>query len=469
MKRVLFVKPRRMYAENQVTPPMGPLCLAAYLRQERGTDCRILDLGVSSEDELWRSCVEFRPDAVGLSALTVESDEASRIAIALKSRGFDGPIILGGPHAASDPDGAAALPGIDYAVIGEGEATLVHLLDVLGEGGDPAQVAGISYARSGTVLQTPARPYLDDLDALPFPAWDLLDVPEYSRRYKFSKMIAQPPYAVVFSSRACPYRCTYCHHNFGKKFHAQSPERVIREIDYLVKEHGVREIEFWDDIFNLDRKRCAEILDLIAARGYDLKLAFPNGLRGDLMDDDLVERFAAAGTYYVAYAIESGSARMQEVIKKHVNLPKLRSVIDKTVRTGIFTHGFFIFGFPSESEEEMRMTVDYAMTSKLHTAGFFVANPYPGTEMTETATAMGLDAAPDAKRLDYLEVGYNLSAASTEVLRSVRNLAYRRFYLNPGRLARIMRDFPNKRALTTLFPRYATFFLRRLAGTAQPA
>lgn len=472
LTRILFVKPRRSYAENQVTPPMGPLCLAAYVREHRPSiEPRILDLGLHADGKtaLAQEIATFRPDVIGVSALTVESLDASTAAINARRAGFDGPVIFGGPHASSDPHGSARLTGIDYVVVGEGERTLVELLDALEAGSDPGSVAGLAFMRGGEVVQTPARPFMEELDSLPFPAWDLVDVHEYSRRYKFSKMIAQPPYAVVFSSRACPYRCIYCHHNFGKKFHAQSPERVLAEIDHLVNRFGVRELEFWDDIFNLDRARAARILDLIAERRYDLKLAFPNGLRGDLMNDELVEKFAAAGTYYVAYAIESGSERMQKLIKKHVNLARLTEVIDKTVRHGIFTHGFFILGFPTESEDEMRMTVEYALTSKLHTAGFFVANPYPGTELTEVAMDLGLDAAPDPARLDYLDVGYNLSATSTEVLRSLKNLAYRRFYLSPSRLARIMRDFPNKRALTALFPRYAAFFLRRVASVGMAA
>jgi len=164
--------------------------------------------------------------------------------------------------------------------------------------------------------------------------------------------------------------------------------------------------------------------------------------------------------------VETGSSRLQKLIRKEIDLERLSRIIDRTVDHGIFTHGFFIFGFPSEGQSEMRETVEYALASRLHTAGFFIANPYPGTELTEMANAMGLDTAPDPSRFSYLDVGYNLSAASTEVLRSIKNEAYRRFYMSPSRLARIVRDFPNKRALTLLFPRYASFLLRRLATPA---
>ena len=467
MSRLLFVKPRKDYQENVVTPPLGPLSLAAYVRMHRPSwDVRVLDMRMvpPGPAALARELDAFKPDAIGISALTVEADVGSVAARTFRELGFKGPILMGGPHASADPEGTAELPGIDYAVVGEGEETLVELLDRLEAGDEPRDVAGIAYRKNGVVFQTPVRPYMEELDGLPFPAWDLVDVHAYSRCYKFSKMIAQAPYAVIFSSRACPYRCTYCHHNFGKKFHARSPENVLAEVDFLVREHGIREIEFWDDIFNLDRVRCARILELIAARRYDLKLAFPNGLRGDLMTDELIDKFADAGTYYVAYAVESGSERVQKVIKKNVNLPKLQGVIEKTAARGIFTHGFFILGFPTESAAEMKSTVDWALGSKLHTAGFFVANPYPGTELTEMALQMGLDAHPDANRYDYLGVGYNLSATPTAFLRQLKNLAYRKFYLNPSRLARIARDFPNKRALTALLPRYASFFLRRVAS-----
>jgi radical SAM superfamily enzyme YgiQ (UPF0313 family) len=280
---------------------------------------------------------------------------------------------------------------------------------------------------------------------MPFPAWDLVDLPSYSNvRNMNYGLQAASPYASLFTSRGCPWPCTYCHSNFGKKVRWRSPENVLREMTLLVERHGVREFHFYDDIFNLDGPRSGVIMDLIAERGWALKLAFPNGLRGDILTEDLLRRYRRAGTYLICFAVETATPRLQKMIRKNVDLEKTRRIIQQARAEGIIPLGFFMLGFPTETVEEIRATIDWACDSALLKAFFFSVIPFEGTAIADQAreAAPGVSVAPTVTF--HSEDCYYTAATGVDLTR-LQQTAYLRFYLNPVRLLTFFGRYPRKR------------------------
>jgi radical SAM superfamily enzyme YgiQ (UPF0313 family) len=302
-------------------------------------------------------------------------------------------------------------------------------------------------------------PPMDDLDSLPFPAYDLIDLPKY---WRLQSMAPLPwrRYAALVSSRGCPYHCSWCHQIFGKKFRMHSPERIVDEIEHLQRLYGVENFEFLDDIFNLNGPRVMAFCDLLHRRNLRIKIAFPNGVRTDILTQEQVDALADAGTYFSSFALESGSPRIQKLMGKNLNIPRFVQGVEMAVKRGIFANGFAMLGFPTESEAEMRQTIDVASHSMLHTASFFTATPYPNTHLYDhvAKTHPQQLAKLTYKDTDYSQIAVNLSDVPDDVLFACQRKANWQFFGNPKRIYRILRDYPQPH----LLPRYIPIYLARL-------
>jgi radical SAM superfamily enzyme YgiQ (UPF0313 family) len=265
-------------------------------------------------------------------------------------------------------------------------------------------------------------------------------------------------YMSMFTSRACPYRCIYCHDIFGKSFRARSADSLLREITYLYETYGIREFEIFDDVFNLRRRRVLDICGRIIDSGMKITLAFPNGLRGDLLDEEQLLMLKRAGTIYLAFAIETAAPRMQKLIRKNLDLEKVRRNIDIARSLRIHSHGFFMIGFPGETLEEMNATVDFILSSRLHTFNLFIAMPYERTEMGAMAKKMGRGVVTDFSQDYYSKQFVNLTDVPRDAINGLRRRALLRFYMDPTRIYDILRDFPGDKSLLRL----SRTFLRRL-------
>ena len=179
------------------------------------------------------------------------------------------------------------------------------------------------------------------MDSLPFPAWDLIKVEKYFDLPRFGTTYVHKQYMQVMTSRGCPFQCTYCHRVFGVGFRPRSPENVVEELKVLHKKFGIREIFFVDDCFNCKPSRAKKICELLLEKGLKFSITFPNGLRGDIMDDELLDKLKAAGTYRITYAMETASDRLQKFLKKNLNLEKVKKVIEDTDRRDILVNGLF--------------------------------------------------------------------------------------------------------------------------------
>ncbi|HET7824902.1 MAG TPA: radical SAM protein [Anaeromyxobacter sp.] len=450
MARILLGKARVTALEQQaLVPPMGLLYLASALR-DHGHEVRVYEAGAAWRDAgRFAAAVEaFRPDVVGISALTIEAGVMLRMAAAARRARPGVPVIVGGPHPTSYPEHCLADANVDHAVVGEGEATVVELVDRLVRGGDPAAVPGVvSRGRLGVPVRAAPREPAPDLDGLPAPAWDLVDVGFYARHLSMAP-VGRRPYLALVTSRGCPYRCIYCHAVHGKRYRARSPRAVLAEIDALVSRFGIREFEVLDDAFNLDYGRAAEILDGLAARRPGVRLLFPNGVRTDLLDDAQIARLRRAGTCFLSVAVETAVPRLQDLIRKHLRLDVVRRNIDVAVGQGMYVNGFFMLGFPTETLEEARSTVAFAVASRLHQALFFNVVPFAGTELAAVAGAADpVLAGGGVEALDYYRAQVNVSAMTDAELFGLQRSAYLRFYADPRRIVRIAASHPRRLSL----------------------
>jgi anaerobic magnesium-protoporphyrin IX monomethyl ester cyclase len=469
--RVLFIKSYKPEVKAlSYTPPMGVLSLAAYLRNRMGAEVRVASL-VQMQDparEVADAVRDTQPDLVGLSGLTCEAFMLHQSAQIAKTICPGVPVIAGGPYPSSDPERLLADRNIDAAVIGEGEETLLELaLRIQGEGRqfvNPANLAairGVAYrGEDGAVHLSPARPLIEDLDSLPQPAWDLINLRWFWARRSMSTGGVRP-YLPIFTSRGCPYGCTYCHNLFGRSFRARSAEGVVEEIAALRRDYGVNDFEFLDDCVNLDRRRFEAILHGLLDRGLHPKLHFPNGIRTDLLDEAQIRLIHQVGTGEISVAVETASPRLQTLIHKHLNLEKVRRNIELMADLRIFTRGFFMLGLPTETEEELRATMDFAINSRLHLAGFWIVTPFPGTPIHAQFEALGkfLDGVNHLDH-DYGRPAFNGSAVPDERFRRLHREAYMRFYFRPERMLRILRDRPYSSGYGNILTNFLTLHRR---------
>jgi anaerobic magnesium-protoporphyrin IX monomethyl ester cyclase len=459
--RVLLILAGRQTFFHWVSPPLGILQLAGYLRNRlqnlefRVVDQRATDYTLS---EVISRAAEFAPDVVGISCTTTSSDTLGELSSGLRGALPRALLMIGGPHASAFGAELMDTTCADCVVVGEGELTCEHVLQLRQEGSrDFSGVPGLVWrSADGECLTNPgSAPVIEDLDTLPFPAYDLIDLPSYWRLWSMS--IVPPPrrYVAMFTSRGCPYGCIYCHDIFGKRFRAQSPERIVDELEHYVRTYGIKEVEFFDDIFNLQGRRVIEFSELVRRRNLRVSLYFPNALRTDILTPEVAEALADAGTRMSAFALESGSPRIQQLIQKNLNIPKYLDGVAMLAKRRIFTYGFVMFGFPTETEADMQMTVDVLRRSQLHAVYAWIVTPYPKTELFDVAMRLHPErmAGIELAGADYMRYPcVNLSEVSNENLAAYMRKAYSALFLSPSRALRIVRDFPRPWAVWRYAP-----------------
>lgn len=419
-------------------PPIGLGYLASIL-EGKGINVGIMDFGglgytttqlyKHAREELARK----KPDIVGITCLTPQTNLALGVAKIAKEVCADSYVVLGGPHPTADPIRTVQNPNVDFVVIGEGEQTLLELTKALSERKPLKDVKGLSYKEDGRILTTIPRELIAKLDEIPFPAYHLFPERKLNLKVDAHGIDTRGKYMEVFTSRGCPYSCIYCHKVFGSQFRTRSPENVLVEIELLYKQYGIREIHFEDDCFNLDIKRAKRILDLIIDSGMDLEIRFPNGIRADYADEELIIKMKDAGTYQISVGVETASPRVMKMIRKRLDLRRVEEMVKLAVKHGLTVRGFFMIGFPGETKEEMLQTIEYAKNLDIHFASFSIATPFPGTELYNIASNTG--AIKDLNYDKYLFANATIETPEfvQKELEEMKRRAEREFYEYPRR------------------------------------
>lgn len=385
--------------------PMGLTQVGAAL-QDAGHDVAIFDSDAVSKGEnlagyeyerlqryreglndpahpVWRELVEvcrrFRPDMVGITAITTKFGSVLRTAELLRER-FPGlMIVAGGPHATLMPDQTLQCQAIDLVVVGEGERTITQVVHAIEMGAGFEHVRGIQYRHEGKMRRNRERPMIEDLDQCAPPARECLMDPE---GYSSADMGA------VLTSRGCPFQCSYCCHLWTRKVRNRSVDNVIDEIKAVMKYHGSRQFDFKDDTFTLNRKRTVEICDRIISER--LKINWSCSTRANLLDADLLKQMKRAGCNLVKLGIETGSQKILEETDKGVTFEHMRTAARLLNREGVFWSGYFMIGLPTETEEDMRLTYRFMKELNPYYAALGVYNPFPKTALFDRGVELGL-------------------------------------------------------------------------------
>jgi radical SAM superfamily enzyme YgiQ (UPF0313 family) len=383
--RIALISPKWNKKANDY-PPLGLGYLAAVLEHDHH-QVQILDFSLdpqSSLDSDVQQVVAFDPHLVGITAMTSVYHNALETATLLKAY-LGRPIVLGGPHATMCPERILAeAPVIDYVVRGEGEATIVELIEALGGDRDLGSVNGLTYRRRGEVspssgrgeiVSNPDRELIADLDALPFPARHLFEPKRYGLRSPEGH-----PMATILSSRGCPYNCSYCFKGIvGRTYRQRSPENIIAELRHIIAEYGIRIFYFIDDLFTIDSRRLQAITEGLITQKLDIRWQCLG--RVDRVSGEILRKMYAAGCRRIHYGIESGNQEILQRINKGIKLEQVRDAVRWTKQAGIQAKGYFMLGLPGDTEETMQQTIDLAVELDLDEAMFSLTTPFPGTRL----------------------------------------------------------------------------------------
>jgi anaerobic magnesium-protoporphyrin IX monomethyl ester cyclase len=427
--------------------PLNYVHLAAFVRSH-GYAPLILDMVF---DEITPQHVdeEIRANAiqvVGIGCMTCEFPAAIDEARRLKAAHPGLVIVLGGAHPSGDPEECLRTGVVDYVIVGEGEIALVELLASIREGRVPAGIPGVWSMRDGEIVAGGSAT-VPDVNELPRPAYDMVGLERYFRLdspWHFPKSRR----AVQFiTERGCPYQCSYCHEIHTKKFRGMAAETVLDQIEWLVREYGVGELMVVDDIFNFDLERAKEICRGIIKRKLRVHLQFPNGVRGDRFDEELMALMKEAGTHYLAIAIETVSEKFQKLVRKNLKADRARDAVEWAKKHGIEVSGFFMIGFPGETAEEVRATLNFAVQAPFDSIFVSLVAPFKGTKLRTDMIAgrFGEISAEGQAGLDTLFPVVHNQALPRELLIKMQRDAYWRFYTKPRSVVNLARKLTNYR------------------------
>lgn len=408
IKKALLIFPPcsipRMFPKR-VQVPLGISYLASALRSENidvslidsliegwdsviELDAKNIQFGLTP-DEIAERASSLSPDIVGISCMySIQAKVTSDIAKKIKQIFPDVTICVGGAHSSAMPEELAADENIDFVVIGEGETTLVEIIRGINNNISFEGIDGICYRTpDGRVNLNPKTRFIEDMDSIKTPALDLLPMEQYFKVNRPHGTISKNKRVVpVVTSRGCPAKCIFCsiHPVWGRKYRARSPQSVVDEIEMLVRQYGVEEIHIEDDNFTFNKERAVKICDLISERNIKVAFTAPNGLAVWALDDELLAKLKQAGFYRLTLAVESGSqTTLSKIIHKPLRIERMLEVIASARRIGFEIDLFFVVGFPGETLEEMQKTFDLGRSLDVSNAKYFIATPYPGTELLE--------------------------------------------------------------------------------------
>ena len=415
--KVLLINPPQTFYPGSEQPagnlPIGLMYIAAVL-QKSGFPVEILDafMGAGSvfqEDnkiinvglpaELIKQEIEKRrPEIVGVAGpFTSQIGNALKISNLTKQVNPKILTVVGGPHVTLVPqEFLEEAKSVDIAVMGEGEYAMLEVVQAFEGKKNLSEVLGIAYRQKSEIIVNKSRPLIDNLDELPYPAYDLVDMERYLNPPEgIGYRSFQDRAMSMITSRGCPFNCCFCavHLHMGQRFRAHSAQYVLDHIQFVVNKFKVRNIFFEDDNLTLDLKRFEAICDGIIERKIKIGWETPNGVRADCLTLELLKKMKQAGANSIFVGVESGDQQiLDSVICKSLDLNRVVQFARDAKAIGLKTGAFYIIGFPGETKENMQRTVDFALGLKRdYDVGMhlFMATPSYGTKLYEDCKAKG--------------------------------------------------------------------------------
>ncbi|MDD5774558.1 MAG: radical SAM protein [Candidatus Omnitrophica bacterium] len=441
---VLLIKPD--CSDIAVMPPLGLGYLASTLMHS-GISVTILDNTLFEYDDhaLAAFIRERAPLALGITAVTPTIQRALEIASIAKRVDADILVVMGGPHPSAMAEEILRSGAVDVVVRGEGEVTFKEIvLNLKDNNRDYSGIPGCVFKDSHkNVVSAGLRPFLDDLDVLPFPDMDHAPLELYYKRGgNFGITQRRTRSLPIMASRGCPSRCTFCQRSMGEKFRIRSSENIVDELLYRNKKCNVSEFNFLDDNFTVDKKNVISTCDRIHAKGLKITFRFPNGVREDFLDGDILAALRSVGCYHLDFGIESGSQKVLDLMKKGKRIEKIEQKVRLCKKYGFTLSASFLFGTPGETLGDMEETIRFAQSLPLDSASFGIVIPFPGTELYKEVVRKGYLVAHDYTyynpTIDHFRaLIITPDWSESDLLRIVRT-ANRRFFFRPKQVAKLL-------------------------------
>lgn len=387
---------------HEVYPPLGLLYIAAVL-WENGIDVRLIEaraMGLS-HDEVIREVKKETCDFVGITAISARINSALYLSAKIKEIKQDIKVILGGPHVHFEHRTVIDDPSVDFCVRGEGEITTLELIKAVSGGGNLREVEGITFKEGGETVVTPDRPFVRNLDTLPFPARTLLQSPVYKGLWTEGRIFSS-----MLATRGCPYLCQFCDAPaiWGRVHRRRSVANVLDELEEIYKKFGVRYVRFVDDLLIVNKKWAINLCRGILERGLD-DLSWACDGRVGLMSPELLEELKKANCKVIFYGVEFGNQRILDLCKKGFTIEQVKETIEITAKVGISSYGYFMMGYPRETVETVEDTInlakDLALDYGMDSAGFSIVTPFPGTGLYEYCRKNNMLKSTDWSRYSY--------------------------------------------------------------------
>lgn len=420
-------------------PPFIPLGIAylGAVAEKEGHEVNVIDCQAEKFTyETFRQKIsQFNPDIVGVTATTLLYNSAKQIITTAKEVHPNVTTMIGGSHASFwDENALKECPSLDVVVRREGEMTFLELLNRQKAKQDFTGVLGSTYRKSdGAIIKNPDRPFIQDLDQLPFPAYHLLPLDAFHRMGKTIFPLT--------TSRGCVYWCDFCStvRMFGKGYRMRNPKNVVDEMEKLHNTYNANQFTFYDDAFSVSHDHVRKLCEELTTRKLNTRIRWDCGTRVDMVNRDLLTTMHDAGCMGVWFGVESGSETILAKMNKKIKLDQTKEAFKTAHQVGLMTIASTVIGFPEETEKTAWETINFIKKLNPDDIGFYVATPYPGTPMYEMVKQKGWLRVTDFDRYDTATPTFETPWLSMDKIREIRFKAHQQFYLRPSYVLKMMR------------------------------
>lgn len=435
--KVTFLNPPQTNSKYKflgvVAPSLGIGYMAAVL-EVNGYEVDVIDASALelTYDEIGEEILKRNPDIVSISALTPTIGVALDSADKIKQVKPDTIVVLGGYHPTFEFQSVLEEPSVDVVVRGEGEYTFLDLVRAIEKKEDLVNVKGLAFhdKDDGSLVLTPDREIIMDLDELPFPAFHLFPMEKY-RILNISTNVA-----TIITTRGCPMQCSFCSSAalHGHKLRRRSYQNVCDEIEVRLKEQNIDTIAFMDDTFTLNKKFVRDFCAEVKRRG--LKFWWGCTSRVDTLDEELLETMKDAGCITIFMGVESADQQMLEKMDKNITISKTENAFRLARKVGIRTIASCVIGMPEDTKKSINQTIDFVKKLNPNYALYSLATPYPGTRFYNETFKKNLIQIKDWSKYTLLNPVLETVDCSSQELRSIQKKAFLKFYLRPNYLIR---------------------------------
>jgi len=416
------------------------LCYTATLLKNNGFDVSYIDSVIQDYDIglTFEEIGKLNPELVFIETATPTYDFDIEFVNLLKEKFSQIKVVMAGSHVTKFPEKCIEESKIDVVIKGEHDMVTLNVANALRDGKSLNEIKGICF-RDKKIVNNENAPLIDDLDSLPFPDRNLIPYQWYAEGH-----VKNFPFTFVMAARGCPNQCAFClwpNIFYNHRVRVRSPKNIVDELEWLVKEYGMKEVFFDDDTFNISKKRVMDICNEILNR--NVKIVWGCSGRVDCVDEEMLVIMKKSGCKLICYGVESANEKTLEKTHKGINLDMARGAVKLTQKAKITAHVNLMIGFPWETKEEMENTINFGLELNADTVQYSLVFPHPGSEMYEWALKENWfydEALNNFAMFDMTSGPVLKTQVSREELMNIVSKAHARFFLRPGYVFRQLKN-----------------------------